>query len=181
MITVIFPNDSSGKFTPSQLSPGCTYEVQGNAQAPVSSFASGSHSPFGSYPVPRCPPSNPMPHPSALKFQRRVVKKTILIANLSLRDINKPSSPKANRLAHTVVTQVIISLDSSAGECNVDTAAEMVKRQVGFEVVLLDSKLFPVIPNDSTSGPDFWKSTWKIIAASRLMYEKLTGFLLAIN
>jgi len=61
------------------------------------------------------------------------------------------------------------------GECTVSKVAELVKRQVGFEVVLLDSKLFPVIDNESTSGPEFWRSTRKIIAVSRATYEKLTG------
>ena len=51
----------------------------------------------------------------------------------------------------------------------------MVKRQVGFDVVLLDSKLYPIINNDATSGTEFWKSTRKIIAASRSLYEKLGG------
>ena len=47
----------------------------------------------------------------------------------------------------SVVTQVIISLDSS--ECNVATASEMVERQVGFDV-LMDSKLYPLIYNEAT-------------------------------
>lgn len=76
---------------------------------------------------------------------------------------------------HTIVTQVIVSLDSSMGDCSVVKEAEMVKRQVGFDVVLLDSKLYPLISSDATSGIDFWKSTRKIIAASRSVYEKLGG------
>ena len=106
---------------------------------------SGHHSPFGSYPFNRCPSAYPVPHPplNPPRFQRRVVKKTILIANLSARGPNKPTSSKANRLVHSVVTQVIISLDNS--ECNVTTASEMVKGQVGFDVILLDSKLYLLI------------------------------------
>ena len=60
-------------------------------------------------------------------------------------------------------------------ECNIATAVELVKHQVGFDVVLLDCKLFPLIENEAMSCPDFWKSTRKIIAASRSMYEKLVG------
>ena len=37
------------------------------------------------------------------------------------------------------------------------------------------SKLYPVTDNESTSGPEFWRSTRKIIAASRASYEKLVG------
>ena len=47
--------------------------------------------------------------------------------------------------------------------------------QVGFKVVLLDSKLFPLFENDSTTGVEFWRSTRKIIAVSRTSYEKLAG------
>ena len=38
-----------------------------------------------------------------------------------------------------------------------------------FDVVLLDSKCFPLLDNDSTKGIEFWKS------ANRLTYTKLTG------
>ena len=57
------------------------------------------------------------------------------------------------------------------GECNTSTAAEMVKHQIGLVVVLLDSKLYPVLNNETTRGVDFWKSTWKIIAVARSTYE----------
>ena len=67
-----------------------------------------------------------------------------MLANLSACDPQKPSSSKANRLTYTVITQVIISLDNSQGECNVVTASEMVQKQVGFSIVLLDSKLYPL-------------------------------------
>ncbi len=48
---------------------------------------------------------------------------------------------------HTVVTQMIVSFDSSMGDCCVAKGAELVKRQVGFETILLDSKLYPLISN----------------------------------
>ena len=74
---------------------------------------------------------------------------------------------------HNVVTQVIINLDSSA--CNVTQFAQSEKMQVGFEVVLLASKLFPLLDNDSTTGVEFWRSARTTIAASRASYEKLAG------
>ena len=49
------------------------------------------------------------------------------------------------------------------------------KKQVGFPVVLLDSKLYPFTESESTSVIEFWKSTRKMIAASRTTYEKLSG------
>ena len=52
---------------------------------------------------------------------------------------------------------------------------ETIKEQVGFEVVLLDSKCYPILSNEDTSIPDFWRSTRKIIAASQQAYEKLGG------
>ena len=61
------------------------------------------------------------------------------------------------------------------GECNAPTVTEKVKNQVGFEAILLDSKLYPLIANDSTSGLDYWKSSRKIIATSRTVYEKIVG------
>ena len=61
------------------------------------------------------------------------------------------------------------------GECNAPTVTEKVKNQVGFEAILLDSKLYPLIVNDSTSGLDYWKSSRKIIATSRTVYEKIVG------
>ncbi len=56
---------------------------------------------------------------------------------------SKAASSKAKRLVHDVITQVIVSLDSSIDECSIKAVGEMVKRQVGFEVVPLDCKLYP--------------------------------------
>ena len=39
------------------------------------------------------------------------------------------------------------------------TISKLVEQQVGFEVMLLDSKCFPLLSNDSTCGPHFWKGT----------------------
>lgn len=53
--------------------------------------------------------------------------------------------------------------------------ASLVSGQVGFEVVLLDSKCYPVLHITSTVEFDFWKSSRKILAASKACFEKLTG------
>ena len=53
--------------------------------------------------------------------------------------------------------------------------SQLVAKQVDFDVVLLDSKGYPLLDNESTSGESFWKSTRKILAANRQLYRKLTG------
>ena len=140
---------------------------------PVAPTFPGALSPYGSYSSPPCPQQHPIPHPPVSQVRRRVVKKTILLAKLSERDSNKPSLSRASRLFHTVITTVVVSLDSTLGECTVTAAAQKVPHQVGLEVVLLESKLYPLVSNEATSGLDFWKSTCKIIAVPRSSYEKL--------
>ena len=113
----------------------------------------------------------------ATKPQRRVIRKTIQVASLASRDPDKPCSSKSAWMAHTIVTQVIVALDPSNGECNVPTVAEKIQKQLGSPVILLDSKLFPVTESENTSGAEFWKSTRKIIAVSSSSYEKVGGVL----
>lgn len=125
--------------------------------------------------IPKCSPSNPIQHSLVPHVHRRTVQKTILLAKLAPQDPNKPSSSRANRLTDTVITSAIVKLDHTLGECNIETVADMVKNQVGFEVISLDSKLYPLIANDSTSGLDYWKSTRKIIDTSRAVFEKIVG------
>ena len=42
-------------------------------------------------------------------------------------------------------------------------------------MILLDSKCYPLLENDDTSDPEYWKSTRKIIAAAKEVYIKLGG------
>ena len=142
--TVIFPSDGSGKFNPTSLHCGLLYEVQGSNPNPLPHTHFSGHltslSPYGSFSSGRCPQSNPVPHPplSSPYCQRRMIKKSNVVANFSTRDPQKPSSSKANRMMYNVVTQVIISLDNSHSECNVKSASDKVQKQVGFSVALLD-------------------------------------------
>ena len=46
---------------------------------------------------------------------------------------------------------------------------------MGFNVILFDSKHYPLLKNEDSSSPDFWKSTCKIIAALVKVYEKSDG------
>ena len=183
---VIFPHEGTGRFNPSSLSPGSTYDVQGQVQSSPPTpgeFSQQVASPFGSYPASRfmAVPSAPVPHPPSVppKFNRRVIKKTILLASLSTRDMSRPSSSKINSLTYNVVTNLIVSIDST--QCNVTAVADLVRKQVGFEVALLDSKLFPIFESEASSSSDFWKSTRKIIAASKALYDKLGGISPELN
>ena len=74
---------------------------------------------------------------------------------------------------YKVVTQVVVKPDET--KCTLKAVAEMVKEQLSFNVLLLDSKCFLLLDNDSTNGVEFWKSTWKVLAANRLTYTRLTG------
>ena len=180
--SVLFPCEGSGKFLAAGLSDGALYAVHGVESASLGSTqptTQSQQSPYGVYPYqigthsqqPSAALPLPLSHPPRSK--QRVIKKTILIANLSSRDPNRPSSSRASRLLHTVVTQVIITLDCN--DCSVGKATECVRKQIGLDVVLLNSKLYPIIDNENTSGAEFWRSTRKIIAVSRASYEKLSG------
>ena len=76
-------------------------------------------------------------------------------------------------LDYTTVTEVVVSL--SAAQCTVLAVAGLVVQQLGFDVVLMDSKCYPLLDSEGTSGLGFWKSTRKILAVSRSLYEMLTG------
>ena len=73
----------------------------------------------------------------------------------------------------TVVTQTLVTLDASS--CTVRRVAELLKRQLDMEVVLLDSKCYPLTENESTSSESFWKLSRKILAANKLLYNKVSG------
>ena len=77
------------------------------------------------------------------------------------------------RIPSKVITQVVVSL--KVGHCSPSLVAELVRQQVGFEVVLLDSKCFPILESETIAATDFWKSNRKVLAASKSLYVKLTG------
>ena len=61
-------------------------------------------------------------------------------------------------------------------DCGIDITNKATNRKnLSIEVVLLDSKCFPLLDNESTQGTGFWKSTLKVLAASRCSNIKLTG------
>ena len=71
------------------------------------------------------------------------------------------------------ITQVVVHL--SPATCNVKEVSQLIAKQVDFDVVLLDSKGYPLLDNESTTGESFWKSTRKILAANKQLYRKVTG------
>lgn len=100
---------------------------------------------------------------------------------MSAPDTDKPSSSKCSLcpLEYQVITQLVVSIDSN--RCSPSAVSEQVHQQIGFDVILLDSKCFPIMENDSTCAIDFWKSNRKVLAASKDLYTKLTGSLYQIN
>ncbi len=71
-----------------------------------------------------------------------------------------------------IVTQMHVTLDSLS--CTVPRVSELIRRQLDM-VVLLDSKCYPLMDNDSTRGASFWKSSRKVLAANKALYRKASG------
>ena len=106
--------------------------------------------------------------------------------NIAVRPRGGQFSPmfKGNtRVEQETVTQVLMFLDPclpppphphppSPPLCT-RWPSLIVKRLM--DVILLDSKCYPLLENDSTSGELYWRSTRKVLAANRSIYSKLTG------
>ena len=139
--TAIFPNEASGRFFCSAFTIGATYDVHGGG----GSGGSGGFSPepFGSY----TRYAAPNPPPLTICPKRRLIKKSLVLASLSQRE---QGISTRNRIQYSVVTQITVTLDPSQGQCCVRGVCEKVKEQVGFEVILLDSKCYPVLTNDES-------------------------------
>lgn len=183
---VLFPDEQSGRFDPRIIDCRVNYEVHGNPlsqfQSRLSSVSAGSM--HMSPPISASLPgtshtsvgSTPIMFSAAKRKKRATFCKTIILASLYTAQpcINKPSSSKsAGDILYNVVTQITVTLDLQ--NCGPTRVSEMVKEQVGYDVILLDCKCYPLLDNESTQGPEFWKSTRKIIAASKSLYLKLRG------
>lgn len=166
-----------GKFAGPLVTPGATYDVRGkgtgkqqNPPAAVPFGGKGPASPFGAYCTPTTSYTTSQ-RPLMSKIQKGIWRKTIIVVSLTKKGTG--SSKTNPHVDYKVVTQVFVKLDET--KCTIKAVAEMVKEQLSFDVVLLDSKCFPLLDNDSTKGVEFWKSTRKVLAANRLTYTKLTG------
>ena len=104
---------------------------------------------------------------------KKAIRRAVSLVSLTAADPTKPSSSKASRLEYNIVTQVFLCLTPEL--CNINSVSDLVTRQVGFPVILLDSKCYPLSDNSGTTGIDFWKSSRKILTASKSLYEEITG------
>ena len=97
--------------------------------------------------------------------------KTVIIVSVKKR--SGKLSKGHGKVEYDIVTQVTVLLDATTS--TVRRVTELVGKQVEHDVVLLDSKCYPLLENESTSGEAFWKSTRKVLAANRRLYSRLTG------
>ena len=185
----VFPKGN--RFTGPLIAAGWAYEVKSRQQeAGSSSPGPSSHLPqagvsmtpyptppppsvsaFGAYTGPTC--SQPtMSVPISTSRSKKTWRKTIILVSLTKREGVRACKGKS-RVDHEVVTQVVVNLGPSA--CSVSSVTDLVRKQVDFNVILLDSNCYPLLGNESTSGEGFWKSTRKVLATSRELYRKLTG------
>ncbi len=177
----VFSNENSGRFDESLIDPHETYYVHGldvvtsSAGSSVAKvLESPSPSPYGAY----CGATTAFRSQGTTRtpIHRRkgygnTHQKTIALVSLSAFDHNKPK--RIGSLDHKIVTQLVITLDLN--NCGPSIVADLIQQQVGFSVVLLDSKCFPILENSTTTTGEFWKSNRKILAASKELYTKLTG------
>ena len=179
--TAVFPNRATGRFNHAQLHSGGTYEVHGETieknVLPAPDHPSHSEAnPANKHSQTRFAsassgfsftqaPSTSKPLPLHLK-KKKAVRKTV-----SLVRLEKSSDGKV--VQHTV-TDVIVKLACDV-ECCVPFVIERIKEEVGFDVVLINTKCSKILDNDATRGIDFWKSSRKVLAVSSERYEKLFG------
>lgn len=175
----LFPHETSGKFNQAQVDLAARYEVRGEEVEPSTACATPvakDVSPFGAFTGPTASLSA-VPHRlPPLANRRKLVssfRKTIMLVSLALQNPNKPSSSTCAGVDYRIVTQVVVTLE--AGNCNISVVGGLIQQQVGFEVILLDSKCFPVLDSATTSSDEFWRCNRKILAASKSLYTKMIG------
>ena len=174
---VVWPR--GGLFSGPLVVVGAVYEVKGHGGVDTThppaatESAAGPSSSFGAYAFPTYSSSSPLgpgaPHLPAKK--KKGFGKTVVV--VSLRKKAGTTSKGDTKLEYEIVTQITVLMDSST--CNVRRVTELVERQLDQGVILLDSKCYPILENESTSVEAFWKSSRKILAANREAYNKLTG------
>lgn len=78
------------------------------------------------------------PHPPTANFtKKRLIKKSIILGSISLREEGTSSSKNP--------IQYSVALDPSRGQCSIEGVCAKIKEQVGFDVILLDSKCYPLL------------------------------------
>ena len=142
----VFPHDTSGRFNRSLIDASAVYTVNGEevtGSTPATPSVNLSPLiPFGAYTGPTSQLLPPRPQLS--RRRPTTFRKTVAVVSLSIPSSNKPSTSKASaHLEYKVVTQVVITVE--VGRCSPANVAELIKQQVGFQVLLLDSKCFPIL------------------------------------
>lgn len=132
--------------------------------------------PFRAFTGPMCTTPTLAPHvPTLARSSRRnasTFHETIILVSLCAQNINKASSSSSG-VDYKTVTHVVVTLE--ADNCSPTTVSENIEQQVGLQVILLDSKCFPIVNTESTCSVEFWKGNRKILAASKSIYVKMTG------
>ena len=131
-----------GKFTGPLVTPGSAYEVRGHVPpaSPVPMSLPGTDtrrdvsSPFGVYTSPTCSIAGPS------HTKKKTWSKSIMIISVRRREGKKDGWKGNTKVEYEVVTQTHVTLDASS--CTVRRVAELLKRQLDMEVVLLDSKCY---------------------------------------
>ena len=93
------------------------------------------------------PPLKQSPSPAYSSKGSKVTRKTI---------IDLATSTKG-KLTSQIVTEVTVCLDD-LDHCSVPVVAQLVKKQVGYDIILLNNKLYPILNMPTTRG-DFLQST----------------------
>lgn len=175
---VIFPHKQTGRFNCQLIDVRSLYEVHGE-EVPGSTPAmthTPPTTPFGAYtgpsPHPAAGLSSPVAFPASVR-KKNTFRKTVALVSLSPAPADCPCISTSPGLAYSIVTQVVVAL--KVNRCGPTIVAELVKQQVGYDVILLNSKCFPVLDNDISRSSEFWKSTRKIMAASKSLHVKLKG------
>ena len=99
--------------------------------------------PLKSVPLLSLPPSK-----FVARFRTKI-SKTIVLISLSGGNSDKPSSSKS-KMSYDIVTQTL-----NPNDCSPSAVARQVSDAVGFEVVFLDSKCFPLLDTSTTSNATF--------------------------
>jgi len=168
----IFPNRETGRFVATKLHANSPYEVCGDSQEDSSTQATtgsnqGPTAPYVSYTSYQFTQGQSSKRPPPLAYSskgRKVTRKTVGLVTLK--------STKG-KLTYETVTEVIVCLADN-DQCSVPVVAQL-EEQVGYDIILLNNKLYPILDAPSTHG-DFWRSSSrKILAASAKQYEKITG------
>ena len=94
---------------------------------------------------------DPPPHPPTAIFSKKhLITKSIVFGSLSLREQGTSSSK--NPIQCSPVTQITVALDLARGQCSVKGVCAEIKDQTGIDVILLDSKCYPLLKIEDSSS-----------------------------